>query len=196
VDLETVLTSIADGVRYHRSAAGLTLEQLAERSGLSIAHLSRIESGDRQPSLGALISLARALGVSTAALLGEEGGNPALATYPGEEPVRHTVNGLTVEGMSGFPGSRVIESLRVTVDPGREPPAFARHRGEEWIYVLEGRLRLEHDGEAHVLDAGTSVHFDADRPHRLGAIGGSAHVLIVTADAPLVPAPFSALTDH
>ena len=71
MELDAVLTSIAEGLRHERIRAGLTLEQLALRSDLSIAHLSRLESGDRQPSIAALITLSRALGISMSACLRE-----------------------------------------------------------------------------------------------------------------------------
>ncbi|MGA2520235.1 MAG: cupin domain-containing protein, partial [Acidimicrobiales bacterium] len=57
----------------------------------------------------------------------------------------------------------------------------AHHRGEEWLYVLRGIMRLEYDGTVHHLGPGVSAHFDADRPHRLGAEGEAAEVLLVAA---------------
>jgi transcriptional regulator with XRE-family HTH domain len=184
MELEAVLTSIAESLRDERTRAGLTLEQLAERAELSSAHLSRLESGDRQPSVAALIALSRALGVSVSTLMGERRPGPAIAVYPGNEAT-HEANGLTIAACSGFPGSSTLEALRITIDPERVPPTPARHRGEEWIYVVSGRLRLEYDDAVHVLDSGTTAHFDASRPHRLGAEGDAAEVLVVAADAPV-----------
>ena len=183
MELHDALSSIAEGLREERTRAGLTLEQLAQRSELSIAHLSRLESGDRQPSVAALISLSRALGVSMSTLLGERRGAPAIATYPAGATA-HRSNGLTIAACSGFPGSSTLEALQISISPDREPPEPARHRGEEWIYVVSGRLRLEFDGQVHLLDAGSTAHFDANRPHRLGAERGPAEVLVVAADAP------------
>ena len=99
MELDAVLTSIAEGLREERIRAGLTLEQLALRSDLSIAHLSRLESGDRQPSIAALITLSRALGISMSALLGEGNGGSALAVYDDDEP-KHVANGLAVSACS------------------------------------------------------------------------------------------------
>ncbi|HUC03820.1 MAG TPA: XRE family transcriptional regulator [Acidimicrobiales bacterium] len=183
MEIESVLSSLAASLREERARAGLTLEDLAQRADLSAAHLSRLESGERQPSVAALISLSRALGVPLSTLLGERHGVPAIAVYPGHEPT-HAANGLTIAGCSGFPGSTTLEALRITVDPDREPPEPARHRGEEWIYVLSGCLRLEFDEQVFVLDAGATAHFDANRPHRLGAPHTRTEVLVVAADAP------------
>ena len=71
MELQEALSSIAESLREERTRAGLTLEQLAQRAELSTAHLSRLESGERQPSVAALLALSRALGVSMSTLLGE-----------------------------------------------------------------------------------------------------------------------------
>jgi transcriptional regulator with XRE-family HTH domain len=184
MELAAALSSIAENLREERTRAGLTLEQLAARAELSPAHLSRIESGDRQPSLAALLSLSRALGVSVSVLLGEGSGGPAIALYTGDEP-SHSANGLTIASCGGFPGSSTLEALHITIEVDRVPPPPARHRGEEWIHVLSGRLRLEFDGLAYLVEPGGSVHFDADRPHRLAAHGATTEVVVVAADAPL-----------
>jgi transcriptional regulator with XRE-family HTH domain len=183
MDPSDVLTSLAGSLREERMRAGLTLEELARRAELSTAHLSRLESGDRQPSVAALISLSRALGVALSTLLGERRGVPAIAIYDGDE-TPHEANGLNITGCSGFPGSTTLEALRITVDPSRVPPTPARHRGEEWVYVVSGLLRLEFDDQMHLLPPGATAHFDANRPHRLGAEGVPTEVLVVAADAP------------
>src|SRR5580700_9132625 len=160
MELDAALSTIAENLREERTRARLTLEQLAARADLSSAHLSRLESGDRQPSLAALLSLSRALGVSVSALLGEGAGGPGIALYTGEEP-GHSANGLTITSCGGFPGSSTLEALHLTIEVDRVPPAPARHRGEEWIHVLTGRLRLEFDGAVYLIEPGGSVHFDA-----------------------------------
>jgi transcriptional regulator with XRE-family HTH domain len=199
MELEQALSSIAESLREERTRAGLTLDQLAERADLSTPHLSRLESGERQPSIAALFALSRALGVSVSILLGERKGVPAIATYPPEGPT-HVANGLTIRPCSGFPGSSTLESLHISISPDREPPEPARHRGEEWVYVARGRLRLEFDGQVHLLDEGATAHFDANHPHRLGAEGGPVDVLVVAAEAPNDfrnhPLFSNSITDH
>ncbi|MGD0881319.1 MAG: XRE family transcriptional regulator [Acidimicrobiales bacterium] len=177
---EATLASIADQLHAARDRAGLTLEQLAEATGLSKAHLSRLESGERQPSIAALLDLSAALGVQVNSLLGEDRSGSPLAVSDGDEPV-HSANGLSIVVRSGFPGSSAIEALGISIDPDRAPSVPARHRGEEWLYVTAGTLELEYDGETHILEVGQCAHFDADRPHRLAAIGGVTEVLMVAA---------------
>ncbi|HWE55325.1 MAG TPA: XRE family transcriptional regulator [Acidimicrobiales bacterium] len=162
-----------------RHRRNLTLEQLATSSGISKAHLSRLESGERQPSLAVLLDLAAALAVPVSVLLGEEHDGKAILVTDGSAAGRQ-VNGLRVISRSGFPASSVLDALEITVEADRPASAPVRHEGEEWLYVVSGALHLEYDGAIHELGEGMSAHFDADRLHRLSATGGPARVLMVS----------------
>jgi transcriptional regulator with XRE-family HTH domain len=172
---------LGERLRAAREARGLTLDQLSVSVGVSKAHLSRLESGDRQPSVGILVEVAAALGTRVSVLLGEDGAGTTLATFAPDAP-RLAAAGLEIAPCSGFPGSRALEALRVHVPCDREPPAPAHHRGEEWIYVLRGVLQLEFDGLLHELRPDTAAHFDATRPHRFSAGSAGADLLLVSAD--------------
>lgn len=180
-DLVSVLDSIGAGLKRARERAGYTLEQVAESTGLSKAHLSRLESAERQPSISALLELSAALRVPVSTLLGEDETAAPLSIHGGAEP-RHDAAGLSITACSGYAGSTDLEALRITVPADRAPTDPASHRGEEWLYVTSGTLRLEYDGDVHLLDAGMCAHFDAQVPHRLGAEGGVAEVLLVAAN--------------
>ena len=174
------LTTIGSSLRAAREQRGLTLDQAAQLSGLSKSHLSRLESSERQPSVAAILSLSRAFGLPVGALFGESDGAAAILVSPPDEP-RHESNGLQIGTASGYTGSSVLDALRITVEPDRPDSPPVRHLGEEWLYVLSGTLRLEYDGDVHLLEAGTSAHFNAELPHRLGAAEGSAEILLVAA---------------
>jgi transcriptional regulator with XRE-family HTH domain len=176
------VNALGDRLRSAREARGLTLDQLSASTGISKAHLSRLESGARQPSVGILVELAGALGTRVGTLLGEDADGAPLAVFAPGAP-RHTAAGLAIASSSGFPGSRALEVLRVHVPADRQPSVPVRHRGEEWIYVLRGTLELEFDGMLYELGPDLAAHFDATRPHRLAAGPGDAEVLVVSADA-------------
>ena len=178
---DLAVSALGDRLRAAREARRLTLDQLSAAVGVSKAHLSRLESGDRQPSVGILVEVAAALGSPVSVLLGEDVAGTALATFAPDAP-RVAAAGLEIAPGSGFPGSRALEALRVHVPRDREPPTPAHHRGEEWIYVLRGVLDLELDGLLHELRPGTAAHFDATRPHRFSAGGAGADLLLVSAD--------------
>jgi DNA-binding XRE family transcriptional regulator len=178
--LGSVLTTIGDYLRATREQQGLTLEQAAELSGISKSHLSRLESSERQPSVASLLALSTAFGVPVGTFFGESRGGTPLAISPPDQSRRES-NGLTIAACSGYAGSSVIDALRVTVSPDRAAPVPARHPGEEWLYVLSGTLALEYDGELHHVGAGSAAHFNAEVPHRLGAVKVPADVLLVAA---------------
>ena len=175
------VSALGDRLRSAREARGLTLDQLSASTGISKAHLSRLESGARQPSVGILVELAAALGTRVGALFGEDVAGTPLATFTPDAP-RHTAAGLEIASSSGFPDSRALEVLRVHVPANRQPSAPVRHRGEEWIYVLRGRVELEFDGMLYELGKDMAAHFDATREHRLFAGHASAELLLVSAD--------------
>jgi transcriptional regulator with XRE-family HTH domain len=180
LEMSTVIDTIGERLRSARERAGLTLDQTAERAGMSKAHLSRLESAERQPSISALLALASALALPVSALLGEDRDGPPLAIWSDTEP-RDAAKGLFLSSCSGYPGSSALEALRITVTPDRPDVPAARHRGEEWIYVLRGTLRLEYDGSTHYLEQGSTAHFDAERPHRLGTEGPDTEIVLVAA---------------
>jgi transcriptional regulator with XRE-family HTH domain len=175
------VSALGDRLRSAREVRGLTLDQLSASTGISKAHLSRLESGARQPSVGILVELAAALGTLVGTLLGEGTGGAPLATFT-PDALRHTAAGLEIASASGFPDSRALEVLRVHVPAHRRPSAPVRHRGEEWIYVLRGILELEFDSMLYELREDMAAHFDAARPHRLSAGPGEAELLVASAD--------------
>jgi transcriptional regulator with XRE-family HTH domain len=153
-------------LREHRLSSRHTLEAAAARVGLSPAYLSRLETGQRQPSLPVLLGLARAYGTTVAGLLGELPGEPDPVIRGGEiEPGRAGGWGYR---RAGAPG-RAMQALRVQVPPGLQDAVVRVHPGEEWLYVLHGRLRLTLGDQDHLLEEGDSAHYDSLTPHRIAA---------------------------
>src|ERR1700735_5417805 len=103
--------ALGDRLRSAREARGLTLDQMSASTGVSKAHLSRLESGERQPSVGILVELAAALGTRVGALFGEDVEGTPLATFAPDAP-RHAAGGLEIVSSSGFPVSRAPGAMR------------------------------------------------------------------------------------
>ncbi|MER6120954.1 XRE family transcriptional regulator [Streptomyces sp. A0642] len=161
------LPGVAPRLRDLRRSRGLTLESAAQRAGLSPAHLSRLETGRRQPSLPMLLGLARIYGTTVSELLGE---------IPPERDA--IVRGRRFEGaeadgwtyqQAGGPG-RAMQALRVRVPHGAQGDLVRVHPGEEWLYVLAGHLRVILGETVHDLAPGDSAHFDSLTPHRIAAL--------------------------
>ncbi|MEU3510505.1 XRE family transcriptional regulator [Streptomyces longwoodensis] len=160
------LTAVAPRLRALRRRTGLTLEASARSAGLSPAHLSRLETGQRQPSLPMLLALARIYGTTVAELLGESAADRDAVVRAGDmEPTR--AGGWTY-WQAGAAG-RGMQALRVHVPRGSQGDIVRVHPGEEWLHVLRGRLRLRLGDTAHLLGPGDGAHFDSLTPHRLAA---------------------------
>ncbi|MER5459710.1 XRE family transcriptional regulator [Streptomyces sp. NPDC002668] len=167
-EVATPLPDVAPRLRDLRRRRGLTLEAAAQRAGLSPAHLSRLETGHRQPSLPMLLGLARLYGSTVAELLGE--------LAPEREPIIRAgsrepseADGWTYHQTGG--AGRAMQALRLVVPYGSQGELVRVHPGEEWLHVLKGRLRLSLGGAVHELAPGDSAHFDSLTPHRLAAAG-------------------------
>ncbi len=153
-------------LRQHRE---LTLDEVSTQTGISRSTLSRLESGGRRASLELLLPLARLYGVTLDELVD--------APFTGDPRVtlRATRAGdRTVLPLTRRPGG--IQAFKVVLDPSdpRVEPSPRTHTGYEWLYVLDGRLRLvlgEHD---IVLGAGEAAEFDTRLPHWFGSADGRA----------------------
>lgn len=171
------IPAVAPQLRALRRRAALTLEVAARSAGLSPAHLSRLETGQRQPSLPMLLALARIYGTTVSELLGETPADrDAVVRSAAMEPTE--AGGWTYfqAGASG----RGMQALRVHVPYGSQGDIVRVHSGEEWLYVLEGRLRLRLGDTSYRLDPGDSAHFDSLTPHRIAAADpGGAELLFV-----------------
>ncbi|MGW2706497.1 helix-turn-helix domain-containing protein [Streptomyces sp. NPDC001340] len=160
------LPAVAPQLRALRRRSGLTLEAAARSAGLSPAHLSRLETGQRQPSLPMLLALARIYGTTVSELLGETvADRDAVVRAADMEP---THAGGWTYFQAGAPG-RGMQALRVRVPYGTQGDIVRVHPGEEWLHVLKGRLRLRLGDTEHLLTPGDSAHFDSLTPHRLAA---------------------------
>ncbi len=176
------------GSRLHamRESRGWTLEDLAERTEFSRPYLSRLEAGERQPSIVALCSIAKAFGVSVAALFEQPDRSSDCIIVRGENAVSQSVNNLQFVALSGSTKPFNLQPISVIIPADRPGDETYQHDGEEWLHVLSGRVRLCLDGTLHVLEPGDSAHFDSRLPHRLTALGGNdAKIILVACPIPV-----------
>ena len=165
-ELETVLDAVGHRLRALRRERGATLAALSRTTGISVSTLSRLESGQRKPSLELLLPLARAYRVPLDELVGApHSGDPRIHGKPISR------RGMTIVPLSGQPGG--LQAFKNIVAAGaRTEPEPRTHEGYEWLYVLTGRLRLvlgEHDV---VLRSGEAAEFDTRVPHWFGNADG------------------------
>jgi quercetin dioxygenase-like cupin family protein/DNA-binding XRE family transcriptional regulator len=178
---EPELAMLGERLFALRSSRGWTLEELAERSGLSKAFLSRLESGSRQPSIAAVLTLARVFGVPMGSLFGSPDANDSCIVVRGKNVAVRQGDGVWYAPMTTAASRFNLQPIRLVISASRSGAERYQHEGEEWVYVLSGRLRLSLAEKQHILDAGDAAHFDSRIPHRLDALDGKDATLMIVA---------------
>ncbi|MET9517926.1 XRE family transcriptional regulator [Streptomyces sp. NPDC002994] len=166
-----VLTEVGPRLKRLRTENGVTLTALSETTGISKSTLSRLESGQRRPSLELLLPIAQAHQVPLDELVGApEVGDPRVRLKP------KRVNGSTVLPLTRQPGP--LQTFKMILPATRSTPEPCTHEGYEWLYVLSGRLRLVLADRDLVLGAGEAAEFETRLPHWFGSTGeGPVEVL-------------------
>jgi transcriptional regulator with XRE-family HTH domain len=190
--IQSQLCSFGARLRELRLKRGWTLEELACRSGLSKAFLSRLESGGRQASIAAALTLSRILDVSLASLFESELATEPCVIVRAADAVTKSMNGLKYVSLSNAGRFFNLQPIKVVVPSSRRGQEHYHHDGEEWVYVLTGSLTLSLAGKTYDLEPGDAAHFDSRLPHRLIARGNcDAEVLLVA--SPVAAASGTAL---
>lgn len=178
--------SLGKKIRNRRRAIDMTLQQVSERVGLSIGFLSQIERGMSTPSLSSLCNIAEALGTSIDTFVPASRQSGAVSRQGQRETFSIGDARRTYELLgSRFPGARLHPSL-VRRPPGHMSE-FMRNEGEDFVYVLEGSILLEVDGERHILNRGDSVHFQSHLPHRSATLGDETTLELWVRTQPFFP---------
>jgi transcriptional regulator with XRE-family HTH domain len=165
-ELDDVLQAVGPRLRALRLRRGATLTQLAKSTGISVSTLSRLESGQRRPTLELLFPLARAHQVPLDELVGApQTGDPRIHPRPVSR------DGRTYLPLTRRPGG--VQAFKLVIpatSPGRDPDLRV-HEGYDWLYVLSGRVRLLLGERDLILTAGEAAEFDTHTPHWFGNPG-------------------------
>jgi transcriptional regulator with XRE-family HTH domain len=162
---DRTLDVVGPRLKQLRHRRDITLSDLAEETGISTSTLSRLEAGLRRPTLEQLLPLARAYGVTLDELVdAPPTGNPRINLRP-----IPCADGSTILPLTRRPGG--IQAYKFVLPTGRDEaePDLRTHDGYDWVYVLNGRLRLvlgEHD---LILEPGEAAEFDTRTPHWFAA---------------------------
>ncbi|MFI6284560.1 helix-turn-helix domain-containing protein [Streptomyces sp. NPDC051018] len=173
-DDDDVLDAVGPRLRAIRRDRGITLAGLAATTGVTESTLSRLESGQRRPSLELLLPLARIYDVPLDDLVGAaRTGDPRIHLKPLSR------FGMTFVPLSRRPGG--VHAFKMIIPAQPEPPAptLRTHEGFEWLYVLNGRLRLVLGERDLTLPPGEAAEFDTSLPHWLGSADGGAVELLI-----------------
>jgi transcriptional regulator with XRE-family HTH domain len=165
---------LGERVRGLRRERGLTLDGLAGRSGVSRAMISKVERGEKNPTLVVAAKVAEGLGVSLSRLVGVEERREVVVVPRARRTVmRDPETGFERQLLSPGFGGRGIEFIRNVVPEGSNSGEFPPHRRgvTEYVVVERGRLRAILGGEDYLMEEGDALFFEADIPHRFDNVG-------------------------
>jgi transcriptional regulator with XRE-family HTH domain len=163
-------SEIGKQIRLLRKSKGLTLEELALRSGFSKGYLSKVENSDKAPPVSTLVTIAEVLQVSISEIFGEPQDRISFSLVRKGERESVAKDGIEF-GYSydtlahNFPHKHMAPYV-LTIPTGINPFPFFQHKGEEIFLVLEGCVRFVHGDREVVLEEGDCIYFDASLPHR------------------------------
>ncbi|MDA3648717.1 XRE family transcriptional regulator [Saccharopolyspora indica] len=163
--MDEVLAAVGPRLKGIRQQRKCTLAALSEKTGISVSTLSRLESGQRKPSLELLLPIAHAHQVPLDELVGAPPvGDPRVRMKPFKQGDATTIVPLTQQ-----PGG--LQAFKMIIGPERSEPDQRTHEGYEWLYVLSGKLRLVLAQHDVVLKVGEAAEFDTRVPHWFGSTG-------------------------
>ncbi|MEU1851143.1 XRE family transcriptional regulator [Streptomyces sp. NPDC019990] len=187
-DLDLLTQSLARSVKHWRAVRGFTLDVLAARAGVSRGMLIQIEQARTNPSLGTVVKIGDALGVSITTLL-DYGQGPKVRIVPAGQAVRlwHTDSGSYNRLLAGSEAPGPLEMWDWLLMPGESSTSDPHPVGTvELLHVTAGELTLTVDGVEHRVPAGASVSFEADAPHTYGNAGDAPMEMVMAVSVPPV----------
>ncbi|WP_156753253.1 helix-turn-helix domain-containing protein [Actinokineospora pegani] len=164
-DLDRTLDAVGPRLKHLRTRRGTTLTELSAETGISTSTLSRLEAGLRRPTLEQLLPLARAHGVTIDELVDAPlTGDPRVNLRPVAGG-----DGSTVLPLTRRPGGIQAYKFVLPAAPDDREPDLRTHEGHDWVYVLNGTLRLVLGEDDLMLTPGEAAEFDTRTPHWFGA---------------------------
>ncbi|MEU0074424.1 XRE family transcriptional regulator [Streptomyces sp. NPDC006332] len=187
-DLDLLTQSLARTVKHWRSVRGFTLDVLAARAGVSRGMLIQIEQARTNPSLGTVVKIGDALGVSITTLLDYEQG-PKVRVIPADRAVRlwSTDAGSYNRLLAGTEAPGPLELWDWRLMPGESSQSDPHPTGTvELVHVTAGELTLTVDSVEHRVPAGASATFEANTPHTYGNQGDVPMQMVLAVSVPPV----------
>lgn len=169
--------TIGKNIRALREGKGLSLTEAAARAGLSKSALSKVETAQISSPISTLLAIAGALDVHLSRFFQEATQKPThVVTRKGKAPVISrggSQYGYAYQALALAMPDKLMEPFLLTVRPGDKRGVF-KHKGQEFIYMLSGRMRMRLGGEAVVLEPGDALYFDPTLEHSCEALDRKA----------------------
>lgn len=182
-------TIVGHKIKGIRESKNLTIEEISQRSGLSVEQITSIENDQNLPSLGPLIKIARALGVRLGTFLDDNDELGPVVCRAAEREDNSSISfsndaadarkHMIYHSLAKQKAGRHMEPFIIDIQPSEEKAfKLSAHEGEEFIYVLEGEVEIDYGKEKYTLSKGDSIFYDSIVEHHVhGATGKSARIL-------------------
>ncbi len=171
--------NVGQRLRSIREQQGLSLRGLAEQCGLSVNAISLIERGETSPTVSSLHQLATALGVAITSFFEDEQDQAIVFTRPSTR-LRSEANGVVLESLGIGLRQQQLEPFLITIAPGAgNLDQAVTHAGEEFVYCLTGQVEYHMGNRLFLLEAGSSLLFQASLPHCFTNPGTQAAQLVM-----------------
>ncbi|MBM4276516.1 MAG: helix-turn-helix domain-containing protein [Deltaproteobacteria bacterium] len=156
-------------IQQFRINKGLTLQELAEKTGYTKGYLSKIENTEKAPPVSTLINIAKALNISISEIFGEiEENSPICLVKKFERRIiarDGSVFGYAYETLAHKFHSKKMEPYFLTIPLAPKENALFQHKGEEILFVLEGKMKFYHGEKEFIVEEGDCIYFDGSVPH-------------------------------
>ena len=184
-------TIVGHKIKSIRESKNISIEEIAERSGLSIEQITSIENDQNLPSLGPLIKIARALGVRLGTFLDDNDELGPAVCRAEEREQKSSISfsndatdarkHMEYHPLAQQKAGRHMEPFIIDINPtDKQEYHLSDHEGEEFIYVMSGEVEIEYGKQKDTLKEGDSIFYDSIVKHHVhGAPGKSAKILAV-----------------
>lgn len=170
-------------IRDLRSQNGLTQEELANRTELTKGFISQLERGLTAPSMSTLLDIVECLGTNLSDFFREEGGQQIV--FPREDYFeKEDEYGNSVSWLIATAQSRSLEPILVHLQPGQSTPMDKPHEGEEFGYVLDGRIKVHYADQSYVVRKGDSFIFQANKRHCISSASKKVSAILWVSSPP------------
>ena len=189
----TVEKTVGGKIKQIREMKKVSVEELADRSGMDTSMILKIEEEKNVPSLAPLIKIARALGVRLGTFLDDSDSYGPVVVRSGEYPKGARFTSQTSEAREHLnffslafdKAGRNMEPFIVDIEPGLQSDyMLSSHEGEEFIYVLEGEIEINYGKEVYRLAKGDSIYLDSIVLHNVHAGNNQSAKILAVIYAP------------
>ena len=186
---------VGEKIKSLRETREISVAELAERTGLSVEQIERIENNIDIPSLAPLIKIARALGVRLGTFLDDQDEMGAVVCRKQETAdatisfSNNAVDARThmhYHSLSMSKAARHMEPFIIDIEAvGDADYELSSHEGEEFVYVMEGAIEVCHGKKKYVIEAGDTIYYDSIVPHHLHGYQGQAAKILAVVYTPI-----------